>query len=185
MNCYHCSPTAGLKVLEPRTPAFNNKPQAVYLAELYPMALLYGIHNFEYAYGYDKEKRIYYSEYFPGALKELYGGKSASVYLCAPKTTETTRIPFELLSREPVEVLEEIFVPDLYAALLAEERMGTIAIHRYENHVEGHLKWIHAAQLNEIKEYDLLNKGGPRADYIRTHYSKTWEEALQNENAAR
>ena len=85
MNVYHCSPTAGLKVLEPRTPAFNNKPQAVYLAELYPMALLYGIHNFEYAYGYDKEKRIYYSEYFPGALKELYGGKSASVYLCAPK----------------------------------------------------------------------------------------------------
>ena len=106
MNVYHCSPTAGLKVLEPRTPAFNNKPQAVYLAELYPMALLYGIHNFEYAYGYDKEKRIYYSEYFPGALKELYGGKSACVYLCAPKTTETTRIPFELLSREPVEVLD-------------------------------------------------------------------------------
>ena len=81
--------------------------------------------------------------------------------------------------------MEETFVPDLYAALLAEERMGTITIRRYENHVEGHLKWIHAAQLNEIKEYDLLNKGGPRADYIRTHYPKAWEEALQNEKAAR
>ena len=79
MNYYHCSPTPGLTLLEPRTPEFNNKPQAVYLAELFPMALLYGIHNFEYAYGFTKEKALYYSEYFPDALKTLYAGKSASV----------------------------------------------------------------------------------------------------------
>ena len=184
MNYYHCSPTPGLTLLEPRPPEFNNKPQAVYLAELFPMALLYGIHNFEYAYGFTKEKALYYSEYFPDALKTLYAGKSASVYLCAPGETQGTRIPFEALSFTPVKVLEEIQVPDLYEALLEQERLGTIAIHRYADHSQAHLNWIRQAELNEIKEYDLLAKGGPRADYIRTHYPKAWEEALQNEKAA-
>ncbi len=177
MNYYHCSPTPGLTLLEPRTPEFNNKPQAVYLAELFPMALLYGIHNFEYAYGFTKEKALYYSEYFPDALKTLYAGKSASVYLCAPGETQGTRIPFEALSFTPVKVLEEIQVPDLYEALLEQERLGTIAIHRYADHSQGHLNWIRQAELNEIKEYDLLAKGGPRADYIRAYYPAIWAEA--------
>ena len=148
MNYYHCSPTPELTLLEPRTPEFNNKPQAVYLAELFPMALLYGIHNFEYAYGFTKEKALYYSEYFPDALKTLYAGKSASVYLCAPGETQGTRIPFEALSFTPVKVLEEIQVPDLYEALLEQERLGTIAIHRYADHSQGHLNWIRQAELN-------------------------------------
>ena len=46
------------------------------------MALFYGIRHFEYTYGYTRAGELYYMEQFPGALAELYGGKSASLYLC-------------------------------------------------------------------------------------------------------
>ena len=46
-----------------------------------PMALFYGIRNFEYAYGYRKTGQIYFAEYFPDALETLYAVKTASLYL--------------------------------------------------------------------------------------------------------
>ena len=52
------------------------------------------------AYSYNSEGQIYLEEYFPNALEILYRGKSASLYLCAPKKTETTPIPNEVISNE-------------------------------------------------------------------------------------
>ena len=43
MDYYHCSPTHGIRILEPRIPASFAKPKGVYLTTLLPMALIYGI----------------------------------------------------------------------------------------------------------------------------------------------
>lgn len=51
MAYYHCSPTAGLTLLEPRKPGFSEKPARVYMTTLAPMALMYAIQNYEYTYG--------------------------------------------------------------------------------------------------------------------------------------
>lgn len=80
MIYYHCSPTAGLTVLEPRRPEAFDKPRRVYMTTSLPMALLYGVRNFEYTYGYTRDGRIYYEEYFQDALRILYRGKQASLY---------------------------------------------------------------------------------------------------------
>ena len=106
MILYHCSPTPGLRVLEPRVTPYFDKPRQLCLTELRPMALFYGIRHFEYTYGYTRAGELYYMEQFPGALAELYGGKSASLYLCEEREgMETTAIPHERVTARPVSSL--------------------------------------------------------------------------------
>ena len=108
MTYYHCSPVQGLRILEPRKPRSFDKPAGVYLSTLLPMALMYGVRNFEYTYGYTREGQIYYEEYFPGALEELYRGKQASLYFCEPNMVTIGAIPNEVVSTEAVAVAKEI-----------------------------------------------------------------------------
>ncbi len=175
MAYYHCSPVPGLRLLRPGTPETFDKPSRVYMTTLLPMALMYSIRNYEYTYGYTKDGRIYLEEYFPDALETLYRGKSASLYLCAPERTETTNIPNEAVSEREVPVIGETFIPDAMEALLEQERMGRLVIHRYHELTESMLRWIHKAEADCIRKYDLLNSPGDMADYYRIHYPQSWK----------
>ena len=177
MDYYHCSPTPGLTVLEPQKPQAFDKPARVYLTTLLPMALMYAVRNFEYTYGYTREGQIYLEEYFPNALEILYRGKSASLYLCAPDAVETTPIPNEAASEAPVPVLREIPIPDALEALLEQERLGTLVIHRYETLSERKLAWIRQAEMKTILEKNYLETDCPGARYMREHYPESWEMA--------
>lgn len=181
MTYYHCSPTAGLTVLQSRKPEAFEKPAAVYLATSLPMALMYGVRNFEYTYGYTKEGQIYFSEYFPNAMEVLYRGKSASLYRCAPANTEPTRIPNEVISRDVVPVLEETVIDDVCEALLEQERLGTLVIRRHHTLSQNALDWIRKVEADSIR--GLSDKTGPMADYYRTHYPESWELVEAEEKA--
>ncbi len=174
MTCYHCSPTPGLLTLQPRKPESFQKPNAVYLTTLLPMALMYGIRNYEYTYGYTQEGQIYLDEYFPNALEILYRGKSASLYICAPNETKSTKIPNEIVSFTEVPVLQEVRIPDVCEALLEQERLGTLVIHRYHELSDKKLEWIRKAEADSIREMQLIEKDGPIADYYRTNYPESW-----------
>lgn len=174
MNFYHCSPKAGLKVLQPGKPESFEKPARVYMTTLLPMALMYSVRNYEYSYGYTKGGQIYFDEYFPDALEVLYRGKRASLYLCAPESTDATRIPHEATSEKPVPVLRETVIPDACEALLEQERLGALVIHRYSELSEGTLNWIRRVEADSIRKRNLLNTPGPMADYYRAHYPESW-----------
>ena len=178
MHYYHCSPVAGLKVLEPRKPEAFSKPKSVYLTALLPMALMYGIRNFEYSYGYTKEGQIYYEEYFPNALEILYQRKSASLYLCKPREVCATAIPNEAASERAVSVLEERFIPDIYEALLEQEGTGALVIRRYHELSPKMLDWIRRVEADTIREKNLIHAEGEMADYYRTHYPESWAIVL-------
>jgi len=174
MAYYHCSPTAGLTVLEPRKPTFFEKPARVYLTTLLPMALMYSVQNYEYTYGYTKEGQIHLDEYFPNALETLYRGKSASLYLCDPESTEATQIPNEAISESAVPVISETDIPDACEALLEQERLGTLVIRRYHELPEEMLNWIRKVEAEEIRKANLINTPGSMADYYREHYPESW-----------
>ena len=174
MAYYHCSPTAGLTVLEPRKPTFFEKPARVYLSTLLPMALMYSVQNYEYTYGYTKEGQIHLDEYFPNALEILYRGKSASLYVCDPESTEATQIPNEVISEKAVPVIGETDIPDACEALLEQERLGTLVIRRHHELPEEMLNWIRKVEAEEIRKASLINTPGPMADYYREHYPESW-----------
>ena len=174
MSFYHCSPTAGLKMLQPGKPKSFDKPAAVYMTTLLPMALMYAIQNYEYTYGYTRDGQIYLDEYFPNALEIIYRGKQASLYLCEPDNTESTQIPNEAVAYQPVPVMKEIWIPDACEALLEQERLGNLVIRRYENLPEGAYSWIRKTEAECIRKAGLIHSPGPRADYYRTHYPESW-----------
>ena len=174
MAYYHCSPTPGLTVLEPRKPQSFEKPKSVYMTTSLPMALMYGVRNFEYTYGYTREGQIYYEEYFPNALEVLYRGKRASLYLCEPENVTGTRIPNEVLSASPVPVIRETVIRDVCEAMLEQERRGTLVIHRYHELSQRKLEWIRKVEADTIREHDLLRAGGPMAEYMKARYPESW-----------
>ena len=174
MTYYHCSPIGGLTVLEPGEPKNFNKPARVYMTTLLPMALMYGVRNYEYSYGYTRDGQIYFEEYFPNALEELYRGKSASLYICAPESVETTAIPNEAVSEKAVPVIRETRIQDVWEALLEQERLGTLVIRRYHQLSERQLDWVLREEANTIREKNLLQTPGPMADYYRNYYPESW-----------
>lgn len=179
MAFYHCSPTAGLQVLRVGKPKNFGKAPGVYMTTLLPMALMYSVTNYEYTYGYTKEGQIHLDEYFPNALEILYRGKTASLYLCDPKIVEKTQIPNEAVARQDVPIISETVIPDALEALLEQERIGALVIRRYHELPEKMLAWIRKAEGNEIREYDLLNNPGPKADYYQEHYPDSWHDVEQ------
>lgn len=174
---YHCSPVRGLRELIPQKPKHFDKHARVYMTTSLPMALMYGVRNFEYTYGYTKEGQIYFEEYFPDALRLLYSGKSASLYECVPVTVETTDIPNEAVCAQPVPVLREIHIPDVMEALLEQQRLGNLVIRRYEELSQGTKAWIFRAQLQEIERRNLLHTPCPMADYMKRCYPEVWAAA--------
>lgn len=179
MEYYHCSPTHGIRLLEPRKPDSFEKPARVYLTTLLPMELMYSVRNYEYTYGYTREGQIYLTEYFPDALEVLYRGKSASLYLCDPAETESTRIPNEAVSERPVPVVREIVIPDACQALLEQERLGKLVIRRY-GELSGKMRdWIRETEADCIRKANLRNTPGAMADYYREHYPESWALALE------
>lgn len=182
MQYYHGSPIGGLKWLRPGKPCFD-KPVRVYLTSLYPMALMYGIDNFEYAYGYTREGRMYLEEYFPNALEELYGGKSGYVYVCKPEKVESTRIPNEWLSEKAVEILDVIEIPDLKEELERQAKLGAIDIVGYEKMSPKMREWLLQTQAKVILDKNYLITPCPGASYMQTHYPESWELALSKKKA--
>lgn len=182
LTLYHASPVSGLRELRPSVTQYFGKPRQVCLASCLPMALLYGVDHFEYTYGYTREGRICYEEYFPNALREVYGGKSASLYRCAwREDMETTQIPNEYVTPNPVPVLEEIPIPDVYAALLEQEGLGALTIVRYQDMTERRLAWVREAEAQTILEHNLLREDNPFARYLREHYPDSWALAQARE----
>lgn len=182
MELYHASPAAGLTVLRPSVTAYFGKPRQVCLTALKPMALLYGIKHFEYTYGYTRDGGLYYEEYFPGALEELYRRKSASLYRCAWREgMEKTQIPNEYVSADEVPLEEEILIPDVYEALLKEERLGTIRIVRWAEVSEEARDWVRRTEMREILEAGLLGQDSPRARYMREKYPESWAMAQEED----
>ena len=102
MTYYHASPAGGLQVLELRKSPYFDKPTQVCLTSLRAMALFYLIRNYEYAYGYTRQGKLYFDEPFPDALKKLYSGKSGWLYTCEEGNYEKTEIPNEFVSSQPV-----------------------------------------------------------------------------------
>ena len=187
MILYHASPTPGLTVLKPSVTEFFGKPRQVCLTSLKPMALMYGVKRFEYTYGYAKDGGLVYEEYFPGALEESYGGKSASLYVCSwREDMAAASIPNEYATPEEVPVEEEILIPDLLEALLAEERSGTLKIVRWAELPDAKREWIVKVETEEILSAGLAAEpDAPRARYMREKYPESWALALSEREERR
>lgn len=144
---YHASPTAGIRVLEPRTS--NHGVPLVYFSKKRENTLVYlsnSIEKFCRDTGYAHTGKwtkwgpygfqggiLQLEEYYPNALEETYRGVSGYIYH-AESIVEgdmEIEIPHAAVSPAPVPVDGAEFVPDAYEAILEAERGGLLLVTRY------------------------------------------------------
>ncbi len=187
MTYYHASPTGGLQLLEPRKTLYFDKPTQVCLTSLRAMALFYIIRNYEYAYGYTRQGKLYFDDPFPDALKKLYAGKSGWLYTCAEGDYEKTEIPNEFVSAQPVRIIGAEYIPDAYEAFLREQEAGNILLLGYEHFASDPEKfvkkraWLEKAISEEIRKKAIWK--APDSDcarYYRENYPEIWKNILKS-----
>ena len=188
---YHASPTADIRVLEPRRS--NHDIPLVYFSKKRENVLVYLSNAIEKycrdtgyihwgkwtkwgPYGFrDGIQQL--QEYYPNALLETYGGVSGYIYHAdsIQETAQDIEIPDAAVSSIPVPVDGVEFVPDAYEAILDAERRGLLLVTRYENLSANMLGWIRKTvqeQYDSAKDqpeyrYFLKNK----FDFIKPAHS--------------
>lgn len=146
---YHASQTSGIEVLEPRVS--NHNCPLIYFSQKRENVLVYlsnaiekycretgFVHHGPWQkwgpYGFDREGRLQFQEYYPNALVDTYQGVCGYIYgvETLPACDFPLEIPHAAVSNLPVPVATCEFVPDALEAILRAEREGLISILRYE-----------------------------------------------------
>ena len=113
----------------------------------------------------------HYFERFPDQLRVIYGGKEGFIYRpVSAGTLEHTR-DHTWESHEDVPVVLHEHVPDVYTAILEEEKAGNVVIHRYDE-IDPAEQKDHA---NHLRDYALNNPQLTYRDFLIEHFSKLWE----------
>ncbi len=113
----------------------------------------------------------HYFERFPDQLRVIYGGKEGFIYRpVSSGTLEHTR-DHTWESHEDVPVVLHEYVPDVYTAILEEEKAGNVVIHRYDE-IDPAEQKDHA---NHLRDYALNNPQLTYRDFLIEHFSKLWE----------
>lgn len=163
---YHASPTAGIRVLEPRVS--NDHIPLVYFSRKRENVLVYLSNAVEKycretgfpaparwakwaSYGFNRDGTQRIEEYYPGALADTYRGVSGYIYTAEAVLPADfpLRIPDAAASSAPVPVTGCEFVPDAEAAILEAERQGLLTILRYGDSSPEELRWIETTMAEE------------------------------------
>ena len=166
---YHASRTPGIRQLEPRIS--NHNIPLIYFSKKRENVLVYLSNavekyckeqGFAYdgtwskwgPYGFEKDGRLRFEEYYPNALESTYRGVSGYIYEAAEVVDSkfALQIPDAVTSEIPVDVMGVEFVADAYEELLRAEREGQITILRYEELTPQKKEWIQKTMLQEYAD---------------------------------
>ena len=146
---YHVSKLPNLNILQPHT---STHGQAyVYATKCLEFALFFGSKksngDLDGIYGINNGKPFFYEAY-PGAFKRRFEGESCYIYEVEPDTFKKGRTSFngELVSEEPVKILNCTEVEDLYDYLQYLIKKGSIDFksysldNEYQSKIQEHIK---------------------------------------------
>lgn len=156
---YHASTVGDISILEPRIS--NHNIPLIYFSDKRENVLVYlsnavekvcKENDFPYngtwkkwgPYGFDKDGRMRYEEYYPNAFMETYKGVSGYIYSCKNiKEKEfSLNIPNAYVSEVENVVDGCEYIEDAYEEILKAEREGLITIMRYEEFISRGEDWL-------------------------------------------
>ena len=172
---YHGSKTSGIKTLYPNMSIHGEK--YVYLTTEREVALIYTVNAIEsfyekrnlekpnkfhpwYSYGFSKGK-LQIVEYYKNAFEDTYKGKSGYLYKCSEPVNDIsnkTNVFCAVTTKEDIEVLDEMYIDDIFIELLKLESEGFIEIRRYEDWTVKQISEIEKSIKDTINHFDLHNK---------------------------
>lgn len=129
---YHASSTAGKRILEPHLSTHGK--EYVYAIRNRVTAMCFGAPKDDFDILIDEvDGKPVLFECYPDALKRVYAGKACSLYTVKEDgfLQGQTGWESEMVSENPVEVISEEIIPDIYESLGSAENRGECVINRY------------------------------------------------------
>ncbi len=121
---------------------------------------------------------VQYKEQFPNQLSVIYSGISGYVYRCAGSPSiKQTKTKDVYSSEIPIPVLDSEYIEDVYDEIIKCERMGLVAVKRYEMLTADEKQDIHEMMLHYIFKNDLLAKSTGKASFIKANFPSAWKQA--------
>jgi len=177
MVAYHGTVVEGLSVLKPFANPYSNLDCAcVYMTSYKPLAALY-IWNKHYRwmnYGFADDGLPLYTESFPSALKEFYGGVSGCIYACEGnfEYNPDVKIKIAVVSQNEVPIREIDVVENCYDRIIEYENKGLIHIRRFGELTDAERDSERRMILSTIKRENLTsNDNHPMAAFVREKFS--------------
>ena len=165
---FHASQTPNIVTLEPRIS--NDNVPRIYFSDKRENVLVYlsnavektcredgFVHTGKWqkwaSYGFTKDGRLQFDEYYENALEQTYKGVSGWLYTVEESDAikPLPNIPHAFFAETPVPVASSEFVPDALQAMLEAEREGKIVITRYADLSEKMRKWICDTTFDEYR----------------------------------
>ena len=90
------------------------------------------------SYGFEKDGRLRFEEYYPNALEDTYKGIKGFIYSCSqidPYQKLDIQIPNTFITTQKTTVDNCEFIPDAYNEIINAETNGLITILRYSEFI--------------------------------------------------
>lgn len=177
MKLYHGSDNGNIKKLQPRLS--NHGKPLVYLIGNRALAVMYAYNPFPrpngfFTYGFDKNGKPYYDEYFDHQLEKLYKGKSGYLYIVDDENLNIkplNQIQGAYVSEETITVGKPIFIDDIYKELLKLEKEGLIKINWFHDAKEERKLLYKKIIQKEIESKELKQDlTHPYTEFLQEHF---------------
>ena len=168
---FHASQIGKIKILEPRIS--NHNIPLIYFSDKRENVLVYlsnavekvckekhfkfnGLWHKWGSYGFEKDGRLRFEEYYPNALEDTYKGIEGYIYSCSkidPYQKLDIKIPNTFITAQKTTVDNCEFIPDAYNEMINAEANGLITILRYNEFI-GNIKrreWLKKTIIDEYR----------------------------------
>lgn len=168
---FHASQIGKIKILEPRIS--NHNIPLIYFSDKRENVLVYlsnavekvckekhfkfnGLWHKWGSYGFEKDGRLRFEEYYPNALEDTYKGVKGYIYSCnqiTPYQKLNIKIPNAFISAQKTAVDNCEFIPDAYNEIVRAEANGLITILRYNEFISNikRKEWLKKAIIDEYR----------------------------------
>ena len=168
---FHASQIEKIKTLEPRISNhnipliyFSDKREnvLVYLSNAVEKVCKEGRFTFDGlwykwgSYGFEKDGRLRFEEYYPNALEDTYKWIEGYIYSCSkidPYQKLDIKIPDTFITAQKTTVDNCEFIPDAYNEMINAEANGLITILRYNEFISNikRREWLKKTIIDEYR----------------------------------
>ena len=168
---FHASQIGKIKTLEPRIS--NHNIPLIYFSDKRENVLVYLSNAVEKvckedrftfdglwykwgSYGFEKDGRLRFEEYYPNALEDTYKGIEGYIYSCSkidPYQKLNIKIPNTFITVQKTTVDNCEFIPDAYNEMINAEANGLITILRYNEFISNikRREWLKKTIIDEYR----------------------------------
>lgn len=152
---FHGSCMGGLTAICANSPSHMKKADVAYFTNSYVYALICcRLPEENFVTAGMREGKLHYYERFPNQLKVIYAGKRGYIYKADTDKTpleETRPYSFESMTDVPVDGCD--YIEDVYEAISAEIKKGSLIVHRFEEIDPAEQKMMRDHILAQKKEW--------------------------------